>query len=467
MTTRLPPPLRIRAPRQVLDGFGRSVLASCRYSRPRTVDELQDVVSAARREGLTVTFRGSGRSYGDASLNASGLVVDTTGIDQVERWEPATGIIEAGPGLTIEGLWRRTIEDRYWPAVVPGTMRPTMAGCVSMNIHGKNNFRAGPFGDHVLGLELLTPAGERLWCDREQNPDVFHAAIGGLGMLGAVTRVKLKLKKMQSGQMRILPLAASNLDEMFAQFREHLPTADYLVGWVDCLSTGRGIGRGEIHRADYLTAEEDTLGQDGFHVESQGLPSTIMGVSKGVLWRFMQPMLHNPGVRFVNTAKYVMSRLGHGRTYLQSHVGFAFLLDYVPNWRLAYGDGGFIQYQIFVPDSTALECMKTVLRTAQEAGLPSYLGVLKRHRPDAFLLSHALDGWSMAMDFRVTAANRERLWKLTERMTQIVVEAGGRFYFAKDAVLRPADVIRAYGAERFETFAAIKQRLDPENVLQS
>ena len=123
MTARLPSPLlRIQAPRRVLDGFGRSVVASCRFAAPRTVDELSDVVAKARRECLTVTFRGSGRSYGDASLNAAGLVVDTTALDRVERWEPSTGIIEAGPGMTIEGLWRRTIEDGYWPHVVPGTI---------------------------------------------------------------------------------------------------------------------------------------------------------------------------------------------------------------------------------------------------------------------------------------------------------------------------------------------------------
>ena len=49
-------------------------------------------------------------------------------------------MIEAEPGLTIEGLWRRTIQDGYWPAVVPGTMLPTLGGCLAMNIHGKNNF---------------------------------------------------------------------------------------------------------------------------------------------------------------------------------------------------------------------------------------------------------------------------------------------------------------------------------------
>jgi decaprenylphospho-beta-D-ribofuranose 2-oxidase len=47
------------------------------------------------------------------------------------------------------------------------------------------------------------------------------------------------------------------------------------------------------------------------------------------------------------------------------------------------------------------------------------------------------------------------------------VDAGGRFYFAKDAVLRPADVLRAFGRERIDAFLALKARLDPEDVLMS
>ena len=461
------PPLRDAAPLRVLDGFGRAVRAVCRYVAPRSIEELTATMQRARAEGLTVTFRGAGRSYGDAALNASGLVVDTTFLTRVHRWEPATGIIDADPGVTIEGVWRRTIEDGYWPAVVPGTMHPTLAGCVSMNVHGKNNFRAGPFGDHVLDLDLLTAAGDILRCSRDEHPEIFHAAIGGLGLLGAITRVRLKLKRIESGRLRVETLAARNLDELFDRFEAHLPDADYVVGWIDCFARRAALGRGVIHVANYLTAAEDPEAAVSLHVERQGLPPRIMGVPRSVLWRFMRLFTNDPGVALVNAAKFFTSRLQDGHTYLQSHVAFAFLLDYVPDWRLAYGLGGFIQYQIFVPHAEARACMRDVLELCQQDGRCSYLGVLKRHRPDAFLLSHAVDGWSLALDFPVPPGQRARLWALTERLTERVLAAGGRFYFAKDAVLRPADVEQAYGRDRLDRFVALKRQLDPHHLLSS
>lgn len=459
--------LRATAPWRVLDGFGGSVRAACRYAAPRSVDELAEVLARAQAEGLSVTFRGSGRSYGDAALNSGGLVVDATGLDRLIRWEPETGLLEAEAGLTIEGLWRRTLEDGYWPAVVPGTMLPTLGGCVAMNVHGKNNYKVGTFGEHVAEFELLLPSGAVLRCSREENADVFHAAIGGLGLLGAVTRVKLHLKKVGSGRLEVEPLTGRNLGELMDLFESRLAGSDYVVGWVDCVSGGGGLGRGALHAARHLAEDEDPDGRQSLHVERQGLPPRIAGVPRSVLWRFMRPFMNDLGATLVNLAKFHSSRWSHGKTYLQSHVAFAFLLDYVPNWRLAYGSGGFIQYQAFVPHEGARESLRDLLSISQKAGLPSYLGVLKRHRPDPFLLSHGLDGWSLALDFRVTPAQRARLWALAERLTERVLAAGGKFYLAKDSVLKPADLERAYGRERLDSFLALKARLDPGDLLVS
>ncbi len=462
-----PRPLRIASPLRVLDGFGRAVNAACRHVAPASTEELVALVDRARGEGLPVTFRGSGRSYGDASLGSRGLVIDPTRLDHVHSWDPTAGIIDAEPGLTIEGLWRRTLEDGYWPAVVPGTMRPTLGGCLSANVHGKNNFRAGPIGEHVVEFELVTPRGERLVCSQETNADVFHAAIGGFGLLGAITRVKLRLKHVGGGQVKVVPLVAPSLGGCFDLFEESLPGADYLVGWIDCVSGGSALGRGVLHRATYLHADEDPGYPESLHAEKQSLPGKIMGLPRSALWKLMRPWMNDVGVRFVNAAKYHSSRWHHGQAFVQSHVGFAFLLDYVPNWRLSYGPTGFIQYQMFVPKETAREVMRDVIRTTHRHGIPSYLGVLKRHRPDAFLLSHAVDGWSLAMDFRVPPGRREALWRMTEELTARVLDGGGRFYFAKDAVLRPADVERALGKERLDAFFALKRRLDPDGVLES
>jgi len=460
-------PFRAHAPLRVLDGFGRSVRAACRVVEPKSVEDLAFALKQAQSEGLTVAFRGAGRSYGDASLNTGGMVIDATGLNRLLDWDPTTGVFDAEAGLTIEGLWRRTIEDGYWPAVVPGTMRPTLGGCVAMNIHGKNNFRVGPFGDHVLELDLLTPKGELLTLNRSQNSELFHAAIGGLGMLGAVTRVKLKLKKVDSGKLRVECISGKNLDAMMDAFEQRLSHADYLVGWVDCFARGKSLGRGQVHSAHYLHEGEDPDGPAYFHVERQGLPGSIMGVPKSELWRVMRLFSNKPLWSLINALKYHSSWRQHGTSYLQSHVAFAFLLDYIPNWRLAYGPGGFIQYQVFVPHATARETLKDVLSLCQQAKMPSFLGVLKRHRPDPFLLTHALDGWSMAMDFPVTAKNKNALWALTERLTERVLASGGKFYFAKDSVLRKGDVERAYGRERIEQFLALKQQTDPDGMLSS
>jgi FAD/FMN-containing dehydrogenase len=98
--------------------------------------------------------------------------------------------------------------------------------------------------------------------------------------------------------------------------------------------------------------------------------------------------------------------------------------------------------------------------------MPPYLVVLKRHRPDAFLMSHALDGYSLAMDFPVPS-RRERLWDFSHRLTDLVLSRGGKFYFAKDSVLRPKDLQRMYGEETLATFRALKARLDPQGLLVS
>jgi FAD/FMN-containing dehydrogenase len=457
--------LRSHAPWRVLHGFGRAVRAACRYAAPQTVEELAETLRRASAEGLSVAFRGAGRSYGDAALNAEGLVIDISALRQVIAWDAGSGVIDTQPGLTIEGLWRHTIRDGFWPAVVPGTMRPTLGGCVAMNVHGKNNFKAGPFGDHILDLDLLTPRGELLHCSRDENGDIFHAAIGGMGLLGAVTRVKLRLTPVNSGLLRVLPIRTRNLDDTFDAFEARLPTSDYLVGWLDCFATGRALGRGQLHAATYLKPGEDPNPAATLDPDRQGLPSRIMGVPRSELWKVMRLAMNDLGVPLVNTLKYVASGWEDGKPYLQSHVAFAFLLDYIPGWRLAYGRGGFIQYQLFVPHATARACLREVLERCQRAGLRSYLGVLKRHRPDAFLLSHALDGWSLALDFRVTESNRQRLWALTDALTERVLEAGGRFYFAKDAVLTADQVRRAYGDQRVQQFLSMKSRLDPQGLL--
>ncbi len=450
--------------------WGMASSAMSYVYRPSTEEGVNEVLHLARERGLKVGLRGAGRSYGDASLNAENITLDLTRMNRILDWNPDTGIIRVEPGVTIRQLWQHVVEDGWWPCVVPGTMFPTIGGTAAMNIHGKNNFTAGPLGDHILEFELLLPTGEVKRCSRASNPDLFHAAIGGFGMLGCFLSLTLEMKKAHSGLVRVEPISTASLAEMVAMFEQRHESADYLVGWVDCFAKGEGLGRGLVHQASYLNPGEDPAPAQTLKVENQELPDTFLFglMPKSIMWRFMKPFANNAGMRLINSAKYHASRLlGNHQVHTQSHAGFAFLLDYVPNWKWAYKPGGLIQYQSFIPKERALEVFTQQLVLQHSFGLPAYLGVFKQHRPDPFLMTHGLDGYSLALDFKVTKRNRRRLWALAAEMDKVVVEAGGRFYFAKDSTLSRESLNSYLEEERVQKFMHLKRACDPDAILET
>jgi decaprenylphospho-beta-D-ribofuranose 2-oxidase len=449
-----------------LENFGHSMSAPAFVHRPSNVDEIHEAFHLARKEGLTVTLRGAGRSYNDAALNSLGIVLDLQGLNKILEWNPETGVVTAEPGVTLGKLWQVVLPDSWWPPVVSGTMTTTLGGCLGMNIHGKNNFKMGTIGEHVLEFTALLPTGAQITCSPNKNGDLFRAMIGGMGMLGVFTSITLQMKKIHSGLLQVHAFPVRNLEDHLKALLDGAPEHDYIVGWMDAMTGGKGLGRGQIHAADYLHEGDDSDPNKTMKVGYQTLPDKMFGVfPKSIIHYFMTPFQFAPLWALVNFAKYVASQ--REGNYPQSHAAFHFLLDYIPKWELAYGKGGLIQYQSFVPTETTQDAWTELLNLSLKRGMPSYLGVTKRHRPDDFLISHSVNGFSLAMDFRVTRSNKKKLAALLQDFDQIVLNAGGRFYFAKNSETTPETARRFLGDETIEKFRALKQRTDPDHLLES
>lgn len=455
---------------ELVEAWGMSTSGMAWVFRPTTADGIREAFACARQHGRTVALRGAGRSYGDASLNREQVVLDLTRMNRILRWDPKEGIATVEPGVTIQRLWEFAIEDGWWPPVVSGTMFTTYGGIAGMNIHGKNCFQVGTIGEHITEFDLLLPTGEVKTCSRTQNTDLFFAAIGGFGQLGVFLSITLKMKKVYSGDLDVYAITTRNIPHMIAEFEAREAESDYMVGWVDCFATGDQLGRGVMHTANYLAPGEDPNPLQSLRVCNQALPDELFGFfPKSVVWRFLKPFVSDWGVRLVNTTKYISSRLPiiAKPHYRQSHAAFAFLLDYVPNWKQTYSPGGLIQYQSFIPAEHAAEVFQRQLRLMHERRLWSYLGVFKKHRQDPFLLTHGVDGYSLALDFPVTRRNRARLWDLCHEFDELTIAAGGRLYFAKDCTMRPGTPQRFLPKENVEAFFALKRACDPESLLSS
>lgn len=453
-----------------VNGWGESWRTVGYVYRPSDIEGICDVFTLAREKGLHVALRGGGNSYGDAATAGEQIVLDLTRMNRILDWDPKTGILRAEPGVTLRQVWQHAIGDGWWPHVVSGTMFPTLGGAAAMNIHGKNHFNTGVLGDYILDFDLLLPhTGEIVRCNRDENTDLFFAALGSFGVLGVFTEIRLQLKKVYSGLLNTRQQVAANLTEMFDRFEAILPTSDYAVGWIDGFAEREALGRGLIQTGHLLSEGEDTNPAQTLRVARQELPDTLFGfLPKSIIWRLMRLGMTDSGMRTLNALRFTKSRLLPAPGRLDTHAGFQFMLDYVPNWKRAYGEHGLMQYQCQVPHATARDVFREILALCQRQGLVSYLIVFKRHQAsDAYLMSYSVDGWSLALDFKVTTDNRDRLRALAAEMDRIVIAGGGRFYFAKDSTLHPARLQSYLGEERVQKFLALKRRLDPENLLQT
>ncbi len=451
-----------------IEAWGMTSAGLSYVYRPTTIEEVVQVFDDAYRFNLPIALKGGGNSYGDAFLCSEGIVIDFSRMRRILSWDPKTGIIECEPGVTIKELWQYCIEDGWWLPVVSGTSFVTIGGALSANIHGKNNFHAGPIGEYVLSFQLLTPSGNIITVSPELNPELFYAVIGGFGLLGCIVSARIQMKKIYSGFLKVKAFSVKNWSQAFQTFDENLKSADYLVGWIDGFASGKNAGRGLIHSANYLQPEEDPHPEESLNLKAQALSETVLGwISRSKLHRLMKPWVNNFGMRFINAMKYRGGKRESGHVFRQSLAAFNFLLDSAPNWKWCYKPGGLIQYQPFIPEKQAPQVFEKILTISQERGLVPYLCVMKRHKRDSFLLSHSVDGYSLALDYRVTLKNRERVWSLARALDEVVLDAGGRFYFAKDSTLTPHIAKKFLGEDTYKRLLELKQSLDPDMLLQS
>src|SRR5205085_8006255 len=73
-----------------------------------------------------------------------------------------------------------------------GADRLTMAGTISANAHGRG-LTMKPFISDIESLSLVDAAGNVRVCSRTDNAELFRLVIGGYGLFGMVTSLRLRL----------------------------------------------------------------------------------------------------------------------------------------------------------------------------------------------------------------------------------------------------------------------------------
>ena len=109
------------------------------------------------------------------------------------------------------------------------------------------------------------------------------------------------------------------------------------------------------------------------------------------------------------------------------------------------------------------KAMRTVVERLSASGAASFLAVLKRFgAANPAPISFPQAGWTLALDL---PGGTRGLADLLYGLDRVVLDAGGRHYFAKDAHTTPEAVRRGY--PRLDEWKAIRDQVDPRGLWQS
>ena len=431
--------------RQRLSGWGRTAPAMSEVLSPSS----EEAVIHDLAQADAVIARGLGRSYGDAAQLSGGVVLDNRSLGGIGAIAP-DGVVTVGSGVSFDELLQVTIPLGWFVPVTPGTRQVTLGGAIAADVHGKNPHRDGSLGDHVLEMRLVTPRGTHV-VTPTSDPDLFWATIGGMGLTGIVTTVTLRLMKIATDKVLVDTTRFACLDDVMAAMVSGDEDYRYSVAWVDCMTRGASMGRAILTRGEHATRRD---------LEATSLEAPAPAKLR-VPFNAPSGLLNPLSIRVFNEA-WFRSAPAHREGEEQSLGSFFHPLDGVGDWNRLYGRRGFVQYQFAVSDAQA-ECVVHAIERLSSSGVASFLAVLKRFGPaNHGLLSFPFSGWTLALDLPVGPG---ALPEVLDDLDEMVIEAGGRVYLAKDSRLSPQSVRVMY--PRLPEFLAVKDRVDPRQQLTS
>ena len=434
-----------------LTGWGRTQPSVAAISHEATIAGIAEAVRSTAPGSRGILARGLGRSYGDAAGNAGGWVVSTDQLRRIGPIDHETGEVDVESGASIGDLLEAGVPQGWFVPVTPGTRHVSLGGAVAADVHGKNHHRDGSIGAHVVSVDVVDGLGQTHTLLR-QDPRL-GAVLGGMGLAGIVTRVRLSMRRVESASLTVATRRTHDLDETMATLVADDARHRYTVAWVDCLARRRNLGRGVVTSGDHTVAVEGLLPPGALALDSYAtgrvLPAPPWAPS-GLL---------APGaMRLFNEAYF--RRAPAFREGEQQSVGaFFHPLDAIGGWNRMYGRRGFVQYQFAVADP---ELVRAVLRLLERAGAPAYLAVLKRFGAGSSApLSFPQAGWTLAVDLPA----RADVGPVLDAADELVAAAGGRVYLAKDSRMRPHLLPVMY--PHLDRWRELREQLDPHHVFVS
>jgi len=187
--------------------------------KPRTAQEISEVLKICNRDLIPVTPRGAGTGLSGGALpDLGGVLISTERMNSILNIDEKNLQVITEPGVITEVL-QDSVKEKglFYPPDPSSRGSCFIGGNISENSGGPKAVKYGVVKDYVLNLEVVLPNGDIIWTGanvlkNSTGYNLTQLIVGSEGTLGIVTKIVLKLIPFPKYDLLML-VPFSNVDK--------------------------------------------------------------------------------------------------------------------------------------------------------------------------------------------------------------------------------------------------------------
>ncbi len=172
-----------------------------------TAEEIVKIVKYCHSHSIPFVTRGAGTGLsGGALACGESVMIVTAGLDRILEVDPDGRWALVESGVVNERLSKEVKKYGLHFAPDPSSgAASTIGGNIAENAGGPHCLKYGATAEHILGMEVILPDGEKIWLDaNNESASLLSLMIGSEGTLGIITKAKVKLMPLAEAVKTLL-----------------------------------------------------------------------------------------------------------------------------------------------------------------------------------------------------------------------------------------------------------------------
>jgi len=427
--------------------------SNCKIFYPKNNDEIKDIFKYVKKNKKKILCIGSSQSWFDTILNSNNVIINLKHLKKIFNLNKKDKILTVSSSYKIKEILENINQHGLSLFSIPGSLDVTIGGCVANDVHGKDSYKYGNFGENIIEIEIMLSSGELTACTKDYNSELFTSVIGGLGLMGVITKIKLNLKEI-TNFYEVENFNCDNYQSLITTLYNKANEFDYVYGWVDLLSKNKKLGRGVVFKSKKIFKFKELN-------KSKVSKKKYLTFIKSLIFMFCTKLKL---ISYLNSAFYYIHMINKKK-----------IISYEENINTLKYSGAelkqmcppnsFFDVQVILKKETLPNSLYEFINKCQDLNLKGSIIGIKMHKKNNNYLSFSDDGVSINITTIFKFEEKNALETKFKELYQFIIKNNYKVYIAKDFFFDRESFFKNY--ENANKFFSLKQKYDKDGLLYS